>query len=427
MDKLGFGKDNAYEQAKKAQKNSAGNIGCFVFAAIPVVVVGCTAVSLSHPGGLNYKGETPEFFIAAWLIVIIVIGGAVLTGIGQHAVDSAKEASNPMSKNFKPTSEAERLQGVALRRKSKAAASGLGDVADVYEIYLKRFNWSKMSGYSKYLYRHLIELEELRETAKHFGAFSDSSLKLSTAPADKRDPIFAGAMADGLFGPAAGIASYAQAVSDNARAEAQAKIDRQMNFDRSVTFSLLGQDALSAANTVGKAIDTFRSSHPIQTTASESMPRFIPVKSTYWDRYINSGMILVDFLAKVDRAASIGGNPAIHDGSYVVVAKNGGQEIGTGFLIGGCKNTSASSVFMRDDPLDKEAIVSDIRSGRASALTGVSIRAKNASAPKLDSAGFRDGSTYNSYIMLKDYDQKGLTFDKLSFEIEPLYTWVIQE
>lgn len=416
---------NSHQAAKKRHEDLAGKLGCAWIVIVFLSIAGCTAQLFTHPGGLDYKGETPEFFVAFEIICIssVVIGIAMwLSSIG---VNNTKSKADPMSKDYEPTSEADRLNSLAMRRSARYPS------CRAYKFYLSRFNWAKISGYQKYLYRHMIELEELRGSAQAFGVASDSSLKLSTARAQTRDPYIAGGMAEGLFGPVAGLAAYSSAVVDNARAEAQAKVDRKSNFDKSVALGVLGSQASQSAGRLERVITSFKAEHTISAIDIKA-PTFTPVFKQDWNSDIQQGIVTVTFVASIKDDPELLGRKAIYDGTFLVVMEYDGKQIGKGFLLGGYPADGRGSLQINDNPLDPEPIIKSIRSRRSNSISGggrslnVSIGVVNSEQPKLDNAGFRDGKEYAAIIMLEDGAPHALPFEKLSFDISPVGLWKIR-
>lgn len=416
---------NSHQAAKKRHEDLGLKLGCAWIAIVFLSIAGCTAQLFTHPGGLDYKGPTPEFGVAFKVICAssVIIGLAMwLSSLG---VQNTKSKADPMSKDYEPTCEADRLNSLAMRRGARHPS------CKAYKVYLGRFNWAKITGYQKYLYRHIIELEELRGSAQAFGAASDSSLKLSSARAQTRDPYIAGGMAQGLFGTAAGLAAYSSAVVDNARAEAQAKIDRKNNFDKAVALEVLGSQASQSANRLERVIDSFKTNHKIGTSDIKK-PTFKPVYKQDWNSDIKRGIVKVTFIASIKDNTTLFGREAVYDGTFLVVMEYEGNQIGKGFLLGGCPSDGTGSVRVDENPLDPEPIIKSIRSQRRSTISGggrslnVSIGVVNSEEPRLDNAGFRDGKEYDAIIMLEDGVSQVLDFEQLSFDISPVGLWKIQ-
>lgn len=397
---------------------------------VPIMVVsvfltigGCTVACLGHPGGLNHKGETPEFFIAFLIIAGIIACGSIAVSILQakslRLYERKMRERDPLSDDFKPQNEAERLEGLAAKRSKKVSER-------VYGAYLDRLRWTKITGYRKYLYRHYIECDWLRGLSEKADNVAKNSVTLSMARTDTSDPFVAGGIADGLFGPAAGVAAYTQTVSKNARNEVLAEQSRQNYRDMSTSFFMIGSEAKTSLSVVERAIREFKSDHFIRSGMAHPEISFSPVHTARWDADIRHGMIRVAFRAEVKGRPIdwLGEGKSRYDGAFIVTAKLGGSEVGKGFLLGGCREDGTGSLSVSDNPEDPDSIIRICQSNLHSNY-GFHVRAANSAPPDLKGAGFEDGIVYDAHIMLEDGTSRDFKFEDLTFDVSPATVWAI--
>lgn len=261
------------------------------------------------------------------------------------------------------------------QRKTVVSEAQLDELKQQYEEQRLISTLKREERYSKGL---RTTIANIYETIKKFGGLADSAQYAATnMRADRVDPYIAGGMAEGLAGPAAGMAAFVEANAQNERAERELPGLRRH-------YAVMSTAERFIVNKYQKYLPIYQSKLELlsQMSFREVSPDTIDLRLLKLERVARIMIeATIEVTVKQD-AMSIEGNTAIVDGSFLVTLKEGTMVAGKGYLNG---------------QYDESLV-----------------------APSVTGFGIKKGRSTHSVLIQVGYIRN---LNKIDVEVKPLYFW----